>query len=192
MPFPLSQLALVIQLRFWDLALVPETVLLVAEHGEPEALRVVARFGVDAFHVAQEEILQHLLVELLRVLVDRFASDGEDGAGLEAHGERWTVVAEVVEEFFEVLSRSFGGPRAFEQTLWRGPLGPAGVFLPGDTVPEVEELHCTVWEGSDASRFGVEGYFLHLQRGQIGVIINAALGEEGDILEAVVVLDDVG
>lgn len=55
----------------------------------------------------------------------------------------------------------------------------------------VEELHGTVREGSDASWFGVEGYLLHLQCSQIRVIIDAALGEQGDILEAIVVLDDV-
>lgn len=119
MPFSLGQLALVIQLRVRDLALVPKTILFVTEHGEPEALGAVARLGVDAFHVPQEEFVQHLLIELLRVLVDTFASHGENGARLEPHRLRWSVVAKVVEELFEVLCRSLSGPLAFEHSLWR-------------------------------------------------------------------------
>ena len=55
----------------------------------------------------------------------------------------------------------------------------------------MEELHGTVREGSDPSRFGVEGNLLHLHCGQVGVIIHAALGEQGDIFEAIVVVDDM-
>ena len=40
-------------------------------------------FGIDSFHVTQEDILQHVLVEHLWMLVNGFTSDGEDGTGLE-------------------------------------------------------------------------------------------------------------
>ena len=46
-------------------------------------------------------------------------------------------------------------------------------------------------EGSDAARFGIECYLFHLQRGQIGVIIDTALGEQSDIFEAFVLVDDM-
>ena len=46
-------------------------------------------------------------------------------------------------------------------------------------------------EGSDASRFGIEGYFPHLLCGQVGVVVDAALNEEGDILQVVVVFNDM-
>lgn len=119
MPFPLGQLALVVQLRVRSVDLVPETVLFVTEGGEPEALGVVARLGVDAFHVPQEEFFQHLLIELLRVLVDTFASHGENGARLEANRLGWSVAAKVIEELFEVLCRGLEGPLAFKHALWR-------------------------------------------------------------------------
>lgn len=191
MPSPLGQLALVVELGVRDVALVPAAVLFGSEHGGPEALHVVARFRVDALHFAQEEVLQDPLVELLWVPMDGFASDGEDGAGLESDRVGGTVVAKVVEEVFEVLCRGLHGSLALEDALLGGPLGPAGVFLPWDPVPKVEELHGTVRKGSDPSGFGVEGNLLHFHCGQVGVIIHAALGEEGDILEAVVVVDDM-
>ena len=37
------------------------------------------------------------------MLMDGFATDGEDGAGLEGDGLRGSVVAEVIEEGFEVF-----------------------------------------------------------------------------------------
>ena len=46
-------------------------------------------------------------------------------------------------------------------------------------------------EGSDASRFGIEGYFPHLLCLQVGMVIDAALNEEGDIFQVIVVFDDV-
>lgn len=48
-----------------------------------------------------------------------------------------------------------------------------------------------MWEGGDTSWFGVEGYFSHLKCVEIGMVINAGLREKGDILEALVVLDDM-
>lgn len=48
-----------------------------------------------------------------------------------------------------------------------------------------------MWEGSDSSRFGLEGYLFHLECGEISVVIDAALGEKSDVLDALVVLDDV-
>ena len=86
-PFPFGQLALVVDLVVVeDVAFIPATVFFAAEHGGPEALEVVARLRIDTRHLAQEELLQHSLVEGLWVLVDGFASHGEDGAGLEADG----------------------------------------------------------------------------------------------------------
>ena len=117
MPFPLGQLALVIELGIRDLALVPAAVLFGSEHGGPEALHVVARFGVDALHFAQEEVLQDPLIELLWIPVDGFASDGEDGAGLKSDRVGWSVAAKVVEEVFEVLRRGFQGSLALEDAL---------------------------------------------------------------------------
>lgn len=55
----------------------------------------------------------------------------------------------------------------------------------------VEEFHGAVRVGSDSAWFGVECSLLHLECGQIGVIFNAALGEHGDIRQAIVVLDDM-
>ena len=46
-------------------------------------------------------------------------------------------------------------------------------------------------EGSDAARFGIECYLFHLKRGQIGVIIDTALGEQSHIFEAFVLVDDM-
>ena len=46
-------------------------------------------------------------------------------------------------------------------------------------------------EGSHASQFGIEGYLLHLLCIEVGVIIDTALGEEGDILQVIVVFHDM-
>ena len=46
-------------------------------------------------------------------------------------------------------------------------------------------------EGGDASRFGIEGYFPHLLCLQVGVVIDAALNKEGDILQIIVVFNDM-
>ena len=43
----------------------------------------------------------------------------------------------------------------------------------------------------DPSRLGVEGSLFHLECGEISMVIDAALGEQGDILETVVVLDNM-
>ena len=45
--------------------------------------------------------------------------------------------------------------------------------------------------GGDSARFGCEGYLLHLDSGEVGMVVDAALGEEGNIFEAIVVLDNV-
>ena len=45
--------------------------------------------------------------------------------------------------------------------------------------------------GGDAARFGGESHLFHLEGGEIGVVVDTALGEEGDIFETVVVCDDV-
>ena len=117
-PLPLCQLALIVELGIRDLALMPTAVLVHAEHGGPKALRVMTRLRVDALHLPQEEILQHLLVELPRVLVNRLPSHGEDGAGLESDGLGWSVATKVVEEVFEVFRRGLDGSLAFEDPLW--------------------------------------------------------------------------
>ena len=191
MPFPLRQLALVIQFGIRHVARIPAAVFFVAEKGEPKALEVVARFGINALHFPQEELLQYPLVHVLWMLMDGFASYCEDGAGLEPDGLRRTIVTKVVEQVLEVLCRRFQGFLALEDTLWRRPLRPAWVFLPGDAVPKVELFHCAVREGGDPSWFGVEGDLLHLECGQIRVVIDTALDEQGDIAEAIIVLDDV-
>ena len=41
------------------------------------------------------------------------------------------------------------------------------------------------------SRFSIEGYFLHLLCIQVGVVIDAALSEKGDILQVIVVFCDM-
>ena len=191
MPPPLRQLALLIELLLRHLALIPETVFLRPEHSKPEALEVVARLGIERFHVAEEELVQQALVELFRMAADGVAADGEDGAGLEADGEGRARVAEVVEEEGKVLRWGFGRGQAFEDALGRGPFGPAGVFVPGDAVPEVEELEDAVRVGGHVAGFGGEGGFFHLEGGERDVVVDAALGEEGDGGEVVVVLDDV-
>ena len=48
-----------------------------------------------------------------------------------------------------------------------------------------------MWVGSDSSYFGVQGSLLHLERVQIDVVIDATLGEERDIFETIVALDDM-
>ena len=191
MPFPLRQLALIIQFGIRDVARIPAAVFLVAEKGEPKALEVVARFGIDALHFPQEELLQYPLVHVLWMLIDGFASHCEDGAGLEPDGLRCALVTKVVEQVFEVLRRRFQGFFALEDTLWRRPLRPAWVFLPRDALPKVEQFHCAVRESGDPSWFGVEGDLLHLECGQIRMVIDTALDEQGDITEAIIVLDDV-
>ena len=118
MPSSLRQLTLVIELRLRDLALIPTAVLFIAEHGGPEAFEVMARLRVDTLHLAQEEIVQHLLVELPRVLLNSLPSDGKDGAGLESDGLGWAVVTKVVEEVLEVFRWSLEGSLVLERTLW--------------------------------------------------------------------------
>ena len=117
-PFALCQLALIVEFGIRDLALMPTAVLVHAEHGGPKALRVMTRLGVDALHLPQEEILQHLLVKLPRVLVDRLPSDGEDGARLESDRLGGPVATKIVEEVFEVFRRGLDGSLAFEDPLW--------------------------------------------------------------------------
>lgn len=46
-------------------------------------------------------------------------------------------------------------------------------------------------EGRDPSVLCVKGPLLHLKGREVDMIVDAALGEEGDVLEAVVVLDNV-
>ena len=118
-PFPLCQLSLVIEPGLRDLALVPAAVFFLAEHGGPEAFHVMTRLRVDALHLPQEEILQHLLVEFPRVLVNSLPSHGKDGARLESDRLRWAVATKVVEEVFEVLRRSLDGSLTLEHTLER-------------------------------------------------------------------------
>ena len=52
------------------------------------------------------------------MLEDSIASDGEDGAGLEADRERRTVVAEVVEEEFEIRCWGLRSSLALEDAFW--------------------------------------------------------------------------
>ncbi len=111
------------------------------------------------------------------MLVDGFAAHGEDGAGLVSDGQRRPVVTEVVVEGFEVLGWRLCGLVAAEDTRGGRPLCPTWVFLPRYAIPQVEELHGAVRVGGDASCFGVEGYLLHLDCCQIGMVIDAALGE---------------
>lgn len=177
MPSPLCQLALVIQLDIRDLARIPAAILFVPEQGWPKALEVVARFRIHAFHFPKEEIFQHLLVQYLWMLVDGFASDREDRSRLKAHRHWRSIVTKVVEEVFKVLCRRLRGLFVLECAVWRRPLRPAWVLLPGNTVPKVEELHDTVWECSDSSFFGLECYLLHLECCERGMVIDAALSE---------------
>ena len=151
MPSSLGQLTLIVQLDIGDLAGMPAAVFLVAEHGGPEALEVVARFGIYALHFPQEEILQHALIEFLWMLADGFASHCEDGAGLKADRVGVSIVTKVVEKVFKVLRRRLRGSLALELALRRRPLGPAWVILPRNPVPKVEELHGAVREGGDSS-----------------------------------------
>lgn len=118
MPPPLSQLALIIQLCIRDVARTPATILFISEHGGPKALHVVTRDGIDTLHLTQEEILQHSLIELLWMLVDRFASQREDRAGLKADRLRRSIVTKVVEEVLEVLCRRLRSFFALEYALW--------------------------------------------------------------------------
>ena len=117
-PFPLCQLTLVVEFSLRDLALIPAAVFFLAEHGWPKALQVMTRLRVDALHLAQEEILQHLLIELPGVLVNSVSSHSKDGAGLESDRLGWSVTTKVVEEVFEVFRWSLDGSLAFEHTLW--------------------------------------------------------------------------
>ena len=125
------------------------------------------------------------------MLINGFASHGEDGAGLEAHGHWRSVVTEIVEEFFEILRGCLRGSLAHEGAFWRQPLGPTWVFLPWDTVPKLEQLHGSMREGSDPSVLCLQGSLLHLECSKIGMVVDTALSKEGDVLEAVVVLDNM-
>ena len=117
MPFPLCQLSLVVELRISNLSLIPAAVLILAEHGGPEALEVMTRLRIDALHFSQEEFFQHLLVKYPRVLVNSLPSHSKDGARLESDRHRWSVATKVVEEGFEVFRRSLESSLAFEHTL---------------------------------------------------------------------------
>ena len=116
-PFALCQLSLVVEVGLGDLALIPAAVLFVTEDGGPEALEVMTRLRVDALHLAQEEILQHFLIEFPGMLVNGLPSHGKDGSRLESNRLGWSVATEVVEEGFEVFRRSLRGPLALEHTL---------------------------------------------------------------------------
>ena len=118
MPVPLCQLSLVIELRVRDLAPIPAAVFILAEHGGPEALQVVTRLRVDALHLPQEEILQHLLVEFSGMLMNSLPSHSKDGARLESDRLWRTVATKVVEEVFEVFRRSLDGSLALKHTFW--------------------------------------------------------------------------
>lgn len=118
MPSPLRQLPLIIQFGIGDLARIPAAILFISEHSGPEALHVMPRLGVDAFHVPQEQLFQHALIEFLWMLVDSLARHCEDCARLKTDGLRWSIVTEVVEEGFEVLRRRLWGLCALEYAFW--------------------------------------------------------------------------
>lgn len=102
-------------------------------------------------------------------------------------------MAVVVEEVFEVLGRGLGSFLAHEFEVLAQPLAPAGVVLPWDSIPEVEQLQVTLGaEGGDLIYFGLECRVQHLQGGHAGVVESFALCEDGDVLELVIVLTDVG
>ena len=48
-----------------------------------------------------------------------------------------------------------------------------------------------MWVGSDSSYFGVQCLLFHLECGQIRVIVDAGLSEQGDIFEPIVAFDNV-
>ena len=48
-----------------------------------------------------------------------------------------------------------------------------------------------MWIGGYSSWLGLEGYLLHLECREIDVIVDTALGEQSDVLEVLVVLDNV-
>lgn len=118
MPSSLGQLTLVIQLSIRDLARIPAAILFVPEHRGPKALQVVARFGIHTLHFSSKEIVQHPLVEFLWMLMNSFASHRKDCARLKADRHRRSIVAEVVKEGFEVLSRRLEGFFTLEHALW--------------------------------------------------------------------------
>ena len=51
------------------------------------------------------------------MLMDSFASNCEDGAGLEPDRDGWPVATKVVEEVFKVTRRSLGGSFTLEHAL---------------------------------------------------------------------------
>ena len=118
MPPPPRQLALIIQLDVRDIVLIPTTVFFMPKHCQPQALQVMTRFGIDTLHVAEEEFVQHALIGFLGMLVDGFPSQGEDGARLEPDRLGRSVVAEVVEEGFEILCWGLGSFLALEGAFW--------------------------------------------------------------------------
>lgn len=46
-------------------------------------------------------------------------------------------------------------------------------------------------EGGDSSWFDFESFLLHLERGELDMVIHTTLGEKGDILKALVVIDNM-
>lgn len=191
MPSPLRQLALIIQFGIRNLARVPAAVLFVTEHSRPKTLQVMTCLGVDALHLPQEHLFQHSLVEFLWMLVDGLTCYREDCAGLKANRLRGPIVTKVVEEVLEVLGRRLWGLFALEYAFWRRPFRPAWVLLPRNAVPKVEKLHDTMRKGGDSPWSGLEGNFLHLKCREIGMIVDAALGEKSDVLEVLVMVNNV-
>lgn len=98
----------------------------------------------------------------------------------------------VVEEGLKVLGWGLWSFLAYEFKILSQPLAPAWIILPGDSIPEVEELQVTLGaESSDLIHLGRECHLHHLQSGHASVVESFALCEDNNILELIVVLADV-
>ena len=185
MPAALRQLPLFVPLLPRDIFdVVPADVLGWGPYREPEALHVVPCLRVDVGHVSEEEFFHHETVEIQRVLLDRVFVDGKESSGLEAHRGRYRPAWE---EYLPI----FGGGPCGVHTLHRGPLHPAGVFFPWNTIPVVEGLQLTEREGGDLARLGLERVGSYLTWAHRDVVVDTALEEDCDVGERVVVLDDM-
>lgn len=98
----------------------------------------------------------------------------------------------VVKEVSEVLGWGLGSFLAFKYEVLPQPLPPAWVVLPGNSIPEIEQLQVTLSaEGSDLAHLSLERCLHHLQGGHASVVESFPLCEDDNVLELIVVITDV-
>jgi hypothetical protein len=90
-------------------------------------------------HVALKELPQQISVKSSRMRLNGISMHGEKRARLK--GDRVRELSKV-KELAEVLPWPVFHPLA----VHRGPFPPAGIFLPWNAIPAVEELEFAKWE----------------------------------------------